>query len=284
MTRFNCADVRFFCELTLLETTASSAAKEAFWHVVKATKNDADRAALYINPRFFLGDRIATISAPSTAIAPITSTIFVDHKAATIVVAFPGTNHKKQKSLFSTLRSVYLPWRSVDSEQAHRGFYTIYSLIGDSLVSEVEKLLCVYSEYTIVVAGYSLGGALGRIFVWHLCSSFFRKLIGRVHVMTWGAPRVFTTAAASRYTDQLLSSSLRVSDVRYEMPGDRIVDLPPAWSGYKHVGARIVAALPNIVELNTWFERFFIGVHQSYIANMRFVLLNLVSRFDAPLD
>lgn len=276
------SDQRFYCELVLLETSADNAAKEVFWRNVATAARNTNT---YLNPRFLYGERFCSVRSTTLGTGGVTCTIFVDFKASALVICFPGTNHLDQLLTIATLRATQLPWSSTGRKRrAQKGFLTIYHQIGDAVLHHLTEAVALYPTYNFVIAGYSLGGALCRLLLWHLTSCAAHFLIDadgrprRIEIITWGAPRVFDATAAAYYSDRILSKT--VSDTRYEMPGDRIVGLPPACAGFQHVGDLRVMDPPLVTERipgETRFERLFAGVHQSYLPNMRFVLAGILS-------
>lgn len=242
--------------MALLETCPNRALKEAFWMTLQIGQP-------FVNPRFALGERIATLSEDEKKThVPITCTIFVDHKADAILIVFPGTNDVRQIHAFVTIRKEQWLFTR-PTLQVQRGFLHIYRSINDAILQALRSVMDSYPTYRVVIVGYSLGGALSRLLAYDVVSS---RAANQTFVMTWGAPRVFNAEAALEY-----NRVMRVgSDLRFEMMGDRIVHLPPEWLGFRHVGQRVPMPLPDIKEMSSIFEHVFAGVHQSYIPNMRF--------------
>lgn len=268
MAQYSISDIRFFCELVLLETSPSAQLKDAFWNKVRT-----DPTARYVNPRYRHGELFCTIRRTTTI--PITCTIFIDHKTNAVVVCFPGTNDAKQVSAFLTLRSTQVPHQPNALLHAQKGFTAIFAEITEEVLAQLRSACEQFPDYNVVLAGYSLGGSLCRLLMWRLYD-----FPNKVNVITWGAPRVFNRTAALYYTEVLLKATPGRQDTRYEMPGDRIVHLPPEWTGYVHVGNRVLMTQPDLKEMNTRFERLFAGIHQSYIPNMRFTLQTLLKQDD----
>lgn len=225
----------------------------------------------HLNQRFLKGLLLEEYESPSAT--KISYSLYIDYQTASIIVTFPGTSNTKQVQEYVTIREASMPWSP--SFGAQKGFLRLYSSIREQLKLALKRALFDYEGFTIIFNGWSLGGPLCRIGAWDfltdpsLFNPYFTSLWAQersrqetVYVVTWGAPKAFSTKSADEYTRRFLDGFL--TDYRFEITGDPIVTLPPDWTGFRHVGTRFEVTGKVMRESGfLGFER-----HMSYSLNI----------------
>lgn len=106
---------------------------------------------------------------------------------------------------------------------AHLGFLNAWGEVQDATVATVTALAAANPTYSIVVVGYSLGGAVGTLAAAHLRVAGFA-----VDLYTFGSPRVGNDVFADFVTAQA-GAEYRVTHL-----DDPVPNLPPMFVGYRH--------------------------------------------------
>ena len=136
--------------------------------------------------------------------------------------------------------------------KVHNGFYRFLFRIrkdtGTRKYDEIANILHYYGtrlgdDYSLVVTGYSLGGALSTIF--SLYASVDEKFTktGPIQLYTFGCPFVGGTAFYESFRHQERKGKLQLA--RFFNKRDGVAHLPVSWTGeYQHVG--ISVRLPKV--------------------------------------
>jgi predicted lipase len=115
----------------------------------------------------------------------------------------------------------------------HQGFNYAWNQVAKSVLSDVLELRKQFPDYSIIVTGHSLGGALASLCAITL-QEFFNKeasvsnkfslramqklhIIPKVRLFTFGAPR-FSNEALAAYTTMLLSDRNRITHYKDMAP------------------------------------------------------------------
>lgn len=150
------------------------------------------------------------------------SLLAVDHDKAAIVLAFRGT---------SSLRNWFENSKLTMARYIHGSVHTGFLNCADEQLSryqlKLNKLLAEYPDYTLVVTGHSLGGAIATISAVMIQKSLdvdFR----RMHLITYGQPRVGDLEFAAWMNNQPWKVTRVVN------ANDVVPHVPPAMLGFVH--------------------------------------------------
>ncbi len=117
----------------------------------------------------------------------------------------------------------------------HRGFHRCY----DTVRGDIHRYLSAHAspEHSIRIAGHSLGGALATLAAMDIATGGlpFRRL----ELFSFAAPRT-GSARWARHFDRQPIAAWRIANRR-----DLVTRLPPAFLGYRHVGAPILFTSPR---------------------------------------
>ncbi|KAJ2509607.1 26S proteasome regulatory subunit rpn6 [Coemansia sp. RSA 1939] len=153
---------------------------------------------------------------------------YVCHNSYTkvIVVSFRGTadaNDWVQDSAFS-----FEPWPShFPGSMVHHGFLNAYLSVAGNVTRKIIELAKRYPLYKIVFTGHSLGGAESVLCAVDVLKQF-PQIKDRVHIYTYGMPRIGNQAWASA-VDGL---GIQIYRIVYE--NDLVPHIPFQWLGYQH--------------------------------------------------
>lgn len=114
----------------------------------------------------------------------------------TIYIAFQGTD--SVKNWVSNLDAVTTSYPHCDGCTVHKGFYKAEQVVINDIFEQVRSLRNRFPDYSILVTGHSLGGALATLCATDLVSSG----VSNVRVFNFGSPRVGNTAFAA-YAQEL---------------------------------------------------------------------------------
>ncbi|TWU71289.1 hypothetical protein ED733_001572 [Metarhizium rileyi] len=131
------------------------------------------------------------------------------------ILAIPGTNGN-----MDVLTDLNIPLVTYnvatgppcENCKAHTGFLNGWNSIATDVERGLESALQSYPEYTITIAGHSLGGALGEL----AFGSLKPKPLPVKQVLTYGAPRVGNREYAD-YIDSLSGASDSDAGVAYRV-------------------------------------------------------------------
>ena len=136
--------------------------------------------------------------------------------------------------------------------KVHNGFYRFLFRkrkdTGTRKYDEIANILHHYGskfgdDYSLVVTGYSLGGALSTIFSLYASTDEKFTNIGPIQLYTFGCPYVGGLAFYESFRHQERKGKLQL--VRFFNKRDGIAHLPVSWTGeYQHVG--IGVRLPKV--------------------------------------
>lgn len=147
-----------------------------------------------------------------------------------IVVAFRGTKSVRNWVAdldFSTDSCEDLPVPDDSDCKVHSGFNAAWNEIKDSLYSFVDTAKQTYPNYTVVVTGHSLGGAVATIATAHL-----RATGTPCSLYTFGSPRVGNQDFVDFVAGQ------EGAQFRVTHASDPVPRVPPTWSllgKYRHL-------------------------------------------------
>lgn len=229
----------FLFQLALVQTFKQNLRKR-FWSDVQA-KNVA-----HLSQRFLKGYLFTEYE--SNDALNISYNIYIDYESASVIITFPGSSNHQQVRRYLTLKETKMPW--APDFTAQTGFLDLYRTIQVQLKVDMKRVLAECAGFSLIFNGWSLGGSLCRIAAWDfLCDptlypDYFRSVWANerlreetAYVVTWGAPKSFSRKSAEEYRKRFLDPKAKfLSDYRFQIKGDPIVTLPPAWSGYVHVG------------------------------------------------
>lgn len=136
--------------------------------------------------------------------------------------------------------------------KVHNGFYRFLFRkrkdTGTRKYDEIANILHHYGskfgdDYSLVVTGYSLGGALSTIFSFYASTDEKFTKIGPIQLYTFGCPYVGGLAFYESFRHQERRGKLQL--VRFFNKRDGVAHLPVSWTGdYQHVG--ISVRLPKV--------------------------------------
>lgn len=107
----------------------------------------------------------------------------------------------------------------------HAGFYYSALSVKDDVVASVQYLQKMYPDYSVVVAGHSLGGALATLTAVNLITNDITK----IRHFSFGSPRLANEAASS-FISKLLPEIYRTTHYKDIVPHNPFVHF-----GYVHV-------------------------------------------------
>jgi len=153
-----------------------------------------------------------------------------DNKRKEIVVAFRGS--QQLLDIITDFSISLVPLESpgmsgVGHARVHVGFLTAYNSVASHVISAMRSQLAAHPDYSVVVTGHSLGGALASIAGLSLKVNFPEAM---VKLYTFGQPRTGDSVYA-----ELVESSLGVSNIfRGVHTFDGVPTMVPLVFGYRH--------------------------------------------------
>jgi hypothetical protein len=142
----------------------------------------------------------------------------------TILVFFRGTVQDRVES------SLRLKRKRFHGLKVHQGYLSHYRKLRVKTLAAIREALRRCPECTdIHVSGFSMGGALATIAMIELQIEFPQLCAS---ITTFGSPRVGGKRFAKEQFPRLVCGESR----RITHRADQVVDLPPRWMGYRHVG------------------------------------------------
>lgn len=106
----------------------------------------------------------------------------------------------------------------------HTGFYASWLEVADEVFAAVRAAKAANPSYSVAVAGYSLGGAVGTI-----AAAYLRRAGLPADLYTYGSPRV-GNAAFARFVTEQAGREHRVTH-----RDDLVPRLPPLIADFRHV-------------------------------------------------
>lgn len=122
---------------------------------------------------------------------------------------FPAKVYKQQKSCL----------------KAHRGFALAYKSANDKIMEELEGYMKVMDDYSVLIAGWSLGGALAVL----AAEDFYFRFNKQAVLVTFGAPKVLFGSQSKFYLRDCISKCFQIAN-----HNDLVTYLPP-FPGYTHI-------------------------------------------------
>jgi hypothetical protein len=156
----------------------------------------------------------------------------------TVIIAFRGSDDIQ--NWINNLDFFFTDYYNADCTtfagsncQVHRGFLNVYDSIKGPLLTQASLLMSTYASRSpsVLVTGHSLGGAL-TILAAADVSLLFKNATDRIHIYSYGEPRVGNPAWA-----KWMSESVLVGGKQYRVTheADPVPRLPPLEFGFLHV-------------------------------------------------
>ncbi|TLS26012.1 hypothetical protein PpBr36_07491 [Pyricularia pennisetigena] len=147
----------------------------------------------------------------------------LDPKRKNIVLALRGS-----KSLRNWITNLTFFWSRCDFVKdckLHTGWATAWSQVQADVLATIAEARAQNPDYTVVVTGHSLGGAIATI-----AGVYLRQLGYPVQVYTFGSPRVGNQEFVQWVATQAGNVEYRLTHI-----DDPVPRLPPIFLGYRHV-------------------------------------------------
>jgi hypothetical protein len=174
------------------------------------------------------------------------STLFVVCKGSSALSDF-GTDFQAVSTTTSSLYGL----NNVPGS-THRGFISHISVEINLIIETIKNLSKDFQQ--IVFTGHSLGGASATLIAF-VCGMMKRDgrlpLTASLHLITFGAPMVFTEATRNVFNELLLDGTLTFD--RVVATGDNITNMPGI--GYSHPGFRILKAEAAMQKMKLGFGK-----------------------------
>lgn len=152
----------------------------------------------------------------------------VNVKEDTVTIVFRGTDSKNEWLSNLAFCRKKIPYDNDESKiRVHTGFINAYK--NDGVRKKIHSLI-PNEPCRIVVTGHSRGAALAVLCAVDLQYNFPDKSL---ECYVFGCPRVGNTAFAKSYNKRVFKT------VRVENGNDIVTKVPPAFFGYRHVGAKL---------------------------------------------
>jgi len=131
-----------------------------------------------------------------------------------IYVAFRGST--SLQNWIDNINTILTTYPYCTGCEVHKGFYSAEQDVIDVVYKEVLRLKKLYSTYTVVVTGHSLGGALATL----TAADLYKKGIYPIKMFSYGSPRVGNDEF-SAYASKIWKDHARVTHHQ-----DVVVHLP----------------------------------------------------------
>ncbi|KAK9460412.1 Alpha/Beta hydrolase protein [Lipomyces oligophaga] len=179
---------------------------------------------------FYPGVEIVTSFTNTAYDTSCTGYIAVDHRPGfeRILLVFRGT--QTFTNWLTNIDTLQIPYKSTSMPcpgcTVHRGFYTSYVDTKDYITPTLKDLIKKYPEYSLLVTGHSLGGAIAVLAGADLLGMGYKP-----EITTFGQPRVGNSRFADFFDFLVLSSDI----VRYRVThkSDPVPQVPSG-ADYKH--------------------------------------------------
>lgn len=163
-----------------------------------------------------------------TSLTNVKGFVAIDPIRSLIVVAFAGSGASIRNWLtdftFSETTST-LP--NCNSCLVHSGFASGWSDRRQIVLDTIANSLVIHQNYSVVLTGHSIGGAVAT-----LAGAELRSMGIKLDIYTFGSPRVGNNRFASYVTSQAPSLGL---NFRVTHVNDPVPQLPPTWIGYQQI-------------------------------------------------
>ncbi|KAJ4785921.1 alpha/beta-Hydrolases superfamily protein [Rhynchospora pubera] len=148
--------------------------------------------------------------------------IGVDHNLNAIIIAFRGTQMLSIRNWIEDILLIKLDldYPGLPGAKVHSGFYASYhnTRLRPAILSAILKLKNTYGNFSIIVTGHSLGGALASFCALDLVINSVEK---DVQLMTFGQPRVGNAVFATSFNKYMPKV------IRMTHQNDIVPHLPP---------------------------------------------------------
>jgi hypothetical protein len=216
-----------------------------------------------------------------SAFATDLSTGFVRTKGCEAIITFKGTSTLRDLATDFTAFPVFnSPLHA--GGYLHQGFVTAFESSWPQVQAILESHACslgvTMADLTYTVNGHSLGGAQATLASLRLVQLVHD--VSQVRQVTFGSPRVFSSAIASTFDRLMGSRTLRVA----ETDVDIVTMVAPGFLGFKHVGQSLTVAkpagvLPHLMEgymagvkaldTSSFMPTFTLGVRRAFFFAIR---------------
>jgi hypothetical protein len=182
----------------------------------------------------------------SNSATEVVGYIAITEKMKQMIISFRGSETLVNWLNNLRIETGSVPWKHKygDSDpQVHEGFLAGYESVSGEIIEYVKSLLSdeAYTDYTLVVTGHSLGGALAI-----LCAADLREVLSssvNIRLVSYETPRV-GNADFANYVQSLFPPSLRT---RITHGRDLVIHTPPYLIGYRHIGQEVFINGDSIV-------------------------------------
>ncbi|KAI6371238.1 hypothetical protein MCOR25_004010 [Pyricularia grisea] len=147
----------------------------------------------------------------------------LDSKRKNIVLALRGST--SVRNWITNLTFIWSSCSFVTDCKLHTGFAKAWSQIQTDVLATIASAKAQNPDYTVVVTGHSLGGAVATI-----AGVYLRQAGYPVEVYTYGSPRVGNQEFVQWEATQTGNVEYRVTHI-----DDPVPRLPPIFLGYRHV-------------------------------------------------
>lgn len=158
--------------------------------------------------------------------------IYHDVTDDTLYVSFRGTSEGKDFRTDAT----YFSKNFLDTK-AHRGFVNAFYEIEHAMLNGLNNFMLPEKEYTLVICGHSLGGAIAHLAFYYLLYTQCVKFKD-IRLVTAGSPKVFFKKNLTETHKHFIDKAVRIThadDVVPEMPPQTII-LTLTGCKYVHIG------------------------------------------------
>ncbi|WAR20408.1 LIP1-like protein [Mya arenaria] len=172
----------------------------------------------------------------------------ISHKRGVIILSYRGTAGD-EKQLKDEAKKTFIPKKKFrDTGKVHYYFHYAFNKLYDPCIKEsIRKLAKQYNNYTVVVTGHSLGGAMASLAAVALIQDGIVHK-SRVSLYTYGMPRAGNKKFAYLH-DKRIERSWRI--VHYK---DIVARIPPRITFAYHHGREIYYPSPNMTITSKYVE------------------------------
>ncbi|OAJ43469.1 hypothetical protein BDV3_001975 [Batrachochytrium dendrobatidis] len=166
--------------------------------------------------------------------------VALQHRTRSIIVTFrgmifPGDWDRNHRLVRIDLEKYRLKNRAVDipkEAKIHEGFLKAYMKLRDQVNWSLQIALGLYPEYSIFFSGHSLGGVAATLAAIDSAVYFGNEITNRIHLFTFGSPRIGNKQWATWVTEIGLASVYRVAHI-----SDPVPHMPSSIMGYQHISS-----------------------------------------------
>jgi hypothetical protein len=170
--------------------------------------------------------------------------VAVDHEHRDVVLAFRGT--VSRANWVTDFDGQWISTNWCPKCKVHRGFWKTWMQSKPHLTQAVREAVQANPNYTLVITGHSLGGAVATLAAADFRRTF-KDLCNETELYTFGSPRVGNVYLV-KYLTHLSDKSYRIT-----IPEDPVPKLPPIMLGYLHTSPEYsINAIPRNPEPNSF--------------------------------